>query len=55
MGIAHPRRPARPATRLHLRLDPALVVDDPRLGIGFGGKRADLCRVAIGNVELDGE
>src|SRR5438477_11756763 len=57
MRVAHPRRPPamRPVARLHLLLDPALVLGDPRFGIGFGVEPADPCRVAVRDLDLDTE
>jgi len=33
----------------------ALVLGDPRLSVGFGGKRADLVRELLRDADLDGE
>src|SRR5438445_10172576 len=54
--VAHPWRPplAEPA-RLRLGGHPALVLGDPRLGVGFALERADLGRIGIRDRDFDAE
>jgi hypothetical protein len=44
---------AKPSARPFLGLDPASVLGDPCFGIGFGGERADLGRIALRDDDFD--
>jgi hypothetical protein len=48
-------RAAKPAARMSLGLDPALVLGDPRLGVRFGFEHADRGRMSVGDADLDTE
>jgi Aldehyde dehydrogenase family len=48
-------RAAKPAARLCLGLDPALMFGDPHLGVRFGFEHADRSRMTIRDADLDTE
>src|SRR5215831_19009416 len=45
----------KPTTRLRMRLHSAVMIGDPRLGIGFGGELADGGRIGLRDLHLDAE